>query len=72
MFVVKKSHHNPLIVPTKENLWESVATFNACPIKVPKTVSKKNPFFAIYRAMGTPRAGRIAERPRASFDRRHC
>ena len=52
MFVVKKSNHNPLIIPTEENLWESVATFNCCPIKeYPKR--KNSPIIALYRAMGT-------------------
>jgi len=56
MFVVKKSRHNPLLVPTKENLWESVAAFNWCPIP-PKTEAKlkgkKTSYTAcVYRAMG--------------------
>jgi predicted GH43/DUF377 family glycosyl hydrolase len=52
MFVVKKSHHNPLLSPTKENLWESVATFNACPIRVKQGAKSK--IMCVYRAMGTP------------------
>lgn len=48
MFVFKRSHHNPILVPTKEHLWESLATFNWCPVKDGRTVH------AVYRAEGTP------------------
>ena len=51
MFVVKRSHHNPFIVPTKDNLWESAAAFNWCPIRDQKD---KRLVHAVYRAMGTP------------------
>jgi predicted GH43/DUF377 family glycosyl hydrolase len=62
MFVVKKSHHNPLLSPNKESLWESVATFNACPIHENKggggggsgngSGLKKPKMICVYRAMG--------------------
>ncbi len=58
MFVVKKSRHNPLLVPTKENLWESVAAFNWCPIqgkiggKTGKNNSENSHTRCVYRAMG--------------------
>ena len=51
MFVVKRSHHNPFIVPTKDNLWESAAAFNWCPIRDQKD---KRLVHAVYRAIGTP------------------
>ncbi len=59
MFVVKKSHHNPLLSPDKENLWESVATFNACPVQTKELKNSKKqkigtpvPITCVYRAMG--------------------
>ena len=48
MFVVKRSHHNPLLIPLKANLWESVAAFNWCPVQRGTTTH------CVYRAMGTP------------------
>ena len=47
MFVVHRGDHNPIIVPTKENLWESVATFNCCPVVDEKEIH------CLYRAVGT-------------------
>jgi predicted GH43/DUF377 family glycosyl hydrolase len=55
MFVIKRSHHNPLLIPTKENLWESVATFNWCPIQGTKSKKKTEKVTrCVYRATGTP------------------
>lgn len=48
MFVVKRSIHNPIIVPTKEDLWRSIASFNWCPIKYHGVTH------VLYRAAGTP------------------
>jgi len=48
MFVVKRGHHNPVIMPTTENLWSSFAAFNWCPIKEGKLIR------TVYRAMGAP------------------
>ena len=28
MFIVKGSHHNPIITPDKDHYWEAFATFN--------------------------------------------
>jgi beta-1,2-mannobiose phosphorylase / 1,2-beta-oligomannan phosphorylase len=33
MFVLKRSEHNPIILPRKEYHWESYATFNWCPVE---------------------------------------
>ena len=33
MYVIKRSKHNPILVPDRDNYWESFATFNLCPIK---------------------------------------
>jgi beta-1,2-mannobiose phosphorylase / 1,2-beta-oligomannan phosphorylase len=48
MFVVKRSHHNPILVPDKDHYWEAFATFNMSVIKKGKT------FFGVYRAIGAP------------------
>jgi predicted GH43/DUF377 family glycosyl hydrolase len=45
MFVVKRSHHNPILVPDKNHYWESYATFNMSVIKKGKT------FYGVYRAI---------------------
>src|ERR1035437_3891506 len=46
MYVVKRSHHNPILVPDKDHYWEAFATFNMSVIKKGKT------FFGLYRAIG--------------------
>ncbi len=46
MYVVKRSHHNPILVPDKDNYWEAFATFNMSVIKKGKT------FYGVYRAIG--------------------
>jgi predicted GH43/DUF377 family glycosyl hydrolase len=48
MYVVKRSHHNPILVPDKDHYWEAFATFNMSVIKKGKT------FYGVYRAIGAP------------------
>jgi predicted GH43/DUF377 family glycosyl hydrolase len=48
MFVVKRSNHNPILMPVKEHSWESEATFNWSPATVGWEVH------VLYRAMGDP------------------
>jgi predicted GH43/DUF377 family glycosyl hydrolase len=45
MFVVKRSHHNPILVPNRDHYWEDFATFNMSVIKKGKT------FYGVYRAI---------------------
>ncbi|MFA4975622.1 MAG: hypothetical protein WC839_02600 [Candidatus Paceibacterota bacterium] len=45
MFVVKKSDHNPIMVPDKDHYWEEFASFNLCPIKHGKKI------YGLYRAI---------------------
>ncbi len=45
MYVVKRSEHNPILVPNKDHYWEEFATFNMCPIKKGKTI------YGFYRAI---------------------
>ncbi len=45
MFVVKRSEHNPIMIPDKDHYWEEFASFNLCPIKRGKT------FYGLYRAI---------------------
>ncbi len=46
MYVVKRSHHNPILVPDRDSYWEMSATFNMSVIKKGKT------FYGVYRAIG--------------------
>ncbi|MFA5840765.1 MAG: hypothetical protein WC847_00615 [Candidatus Paceibacterota bacterium] len=46
MYVAKRSHHNPILTPYRDNYWESFATFNMSVIKKGKT------FYGVYRAIG--------------------
>ena len=46
MFVVKRSHHNPILAPYRDHYWEAFATFNMSVIKRGKT------FYGVYRAIG--------------------
>ncbi len=48
MFVVKRSEHNPILVPDRDHYWEGFATFNLCPIRRGKT------FYGLYRAISAP------------------
>ncbi|MEK7564288.1 MAG: hypothetical protein AAB510_01830 [Patescibacteria group bacterium] len=45
MFVVKRSHHNPIIVPDKDHYWEAYSTFNMSVVK------KGTIFYGVYRAI---------------------
>lgn len=45
MFVVKRSNHNPILVPDKDHYWEASASFNMSVIK------KGSKFFGVYRAI---------------------
>src|SRR3989344_2082298 len=45
MFVVKRSHHNPILIPDKDHYWEAFATFNMSVIKKDKI------FYGAYRAI---------------------
>ncbi|MFI5205808.1 MAG: hypothetical protein ACHQVK_02615, partial [Candidatus Paceibacterales bacterium] len=38
MFIVKRCHHNPIIVPEKDHYWEAFATFNMSVVKKGKTI----------------------------------
>ncbi|MSU54919.1 MAG: hypothetical protein EXS46_00060 [Candidatus Taylorbacteria bacterium] len=48
MFVVKRSRHNPVLVPSHERFWEAFATFNLSPHKFGKGM------IALYRAVSLP------------------
>ncbi|MEK7582175.1 MAG: hypothetical protein AAB488_02520 [Patescibacteria group bacterium] len=45
MYVVKRSSHNPILVPSNEHHWEGFATFNPSPVKRGRTT------YLLYRAM---------------------
>src|ERR1035437_10048839 len=45
MFIVKRSHHNPIITPDKDHYWEAFATYNMSVIKKAKI------FYGVYRAV---------------------
>ncbi len=45
MYVVKRSHHNPILKPNKDNYWEAFASFNMSVIKKGKS------FYGVYRAI---------------------
>jgi predicted GH43/DUF377 family glycosyl hydrolase len=46
MYVVKRSHHNPILTPDRDHYWEAFATFNMSVIKKGKT------YYGVYRAIG--------------------
>jgi beta-1,2-mannobiose phosphorylase / 1,2-beta-oligomannan phosphorylase len=48
MFVVRRSHHNPILSPDKHHAWESSATFNWSPVQVGKVLH------CFYRAEALP------------------
>lgn len=56
MFVVKRSSHNPILVPDRDHYWESFATFNMSVIKQGKV------FYGVYRAMSAVDKLRAPER----------
>ena len=45
MFVVKRSEHNPILVPDRDHYWEAYASFNMSVVK------KGTEFYGIYRAV---------------------
>ena len=45
MYVVKRSKHNPFLIPNRDHYWEEFATFNMCPIKHGKNI------YGVYRAI---------------------
>lgn len=45
MYVVKRSEHNPVLIPNKDHYWEEFATFNMCPVWKGKTI------YGFYRAI---------------------
>lgn len=45
MFVVKRSHHNPILIPDRNHPWEAFASFNMSVIKNGKF------FYGVYRAI---------------------
>lgn len=45
MYVLKRSRHNPILVPDRDHYWEEFATFNMCPIKVGRKT------YGFYRAL---------------------
>lgn len=48
MYVLKRSHHNPILTPYRDHYWEAFAAFNMSVIKKGKT------FYGVYRAIGAP------------------
>src|SRR3989344_5621774 len=48
MFVVKRSHHNPILTPNKDHYWEAFATFNMSVVK------RGGIFYGVYRAISAP------------------
>ncbi len=51
MFVVKRSPHNPILVPSKQRSWETFATFNWSPVA---SNTDKKTIHVLYRAMSEP------------------
>ncbi|MFA6274334.1 MAG: hypothetical protein WC662_04185 [Candidatus Paceibacterota bacterium] len=45
MFVVKRSEHNPILIPNRDHYWEEFATFNLSPVRKGKDI------FGLYRAI---------------------
>ena len=56
MYVAKRSHHNPILVPDKDHYWEAFATYNMSVIRKGKT------FYGVYRAIGASDILRKPER----------
>lgn len=48
MFVLKRSKHNPILLPVRQHNWESFATFNWSPLQEEDTLH------CVYRAMSLP------------------
>jgi len=47
MYVLKRSHHNPILDPDRDHYWEDFATFNMSVVKKGKT------YYGVYRAVGS-------------------
>jgi predicted GH43/DUF377 family glycosyl hydrolase len=45
MYVVKRSEHNPILIPNRDHYWEAFASFNMSPIKYGKYI------YGLYRAI---------------------
>ena len=45
MYVTKRSHHNPILTPNRDNYWEAYGSFNMSVLKNGKT------FYGVYRAI---------------------
>ncbi|MEA3399431.1 MAG: hypothetical protein U9R00_02900, partial [Patescibacteria group bacterium] len=45
MYVVKRSHQNPVLIPERNHYWEAFATFNM------STIKKGNEIYGLYRAI---------------------
>src|SRR3989338_2531885 len=56
MYVVKRSHHNPILVPDKDHYWEDFATFNMSVVKAGSM------FYGVYRAISAPDRLRTPEK----------
>lgn len=56
MFVVKRSHHNPILIPDRNHYWEAFASFNMSVIKVGKVI------YGVYRAISAEDKLRKPER----------
>jgi len=56
MYVVKRSHHNPILTPYRDHNWEVFAAFNMSVIKKGKT------YYGVYRAIGGEDKLRTPER----------
>ncbi|MEI7709192.1 MAG: hypothetical protein WCI76_00590 [bacterium] len=48
MFDVKRSNHNPILIPDKNHYWEASATFNMSVVKAGRI------FYGLYRAISAP------------------
>ncbi|MDO8620143.1 MAG: hypothetical protein Q7R64_02235 [bacterium] len=48
MFTIRRSHHNPILIPNREHYWESFATFNPSPVKRGRSA------YVLYRAISAP------------------
>ncbi|MBX4189353.1 hypothetical protein KW785_02030 [Candidatus Parcubacteria bacterium] len=47
MFVLKRSHRNPILIPDRDHYWEASATFNLCAVKKGKKI------YGLYRALSS-------------------
>ncbi len=50
MYIIRRSTHNPLLSPIFDRQWESIGTFNGCPVQTGKLTH------LLYRAQGRPDA----------------